>query len=590
MQRIGTILWALKTAWRINKVILVAVFVCAVALSVLPAVSLAFNRQALAQLSDFIANGTGSFEESVPVLLAYGGILALIGLSSRVNTEFISSIMDSRYTYGMQEHLMEVINRFDALELVRRNINEDFNYVIRQSNTLGRLVSGACAIGAKAVSLASLCVAAWALCKPVMFITLAYVALTFVLAAVFSKGTRFNYTKFRKAEVKAYYLRTMPMEANIAKEIRVYGCADGVVASWNVAYAERLNMELDRFKATEKYALALGVSFYVFLAAVMGWLLLLVSEGSMPPADILTVFALCTNLFVALGVMSRDMILFDDDLFRIQQMRDLLAESREGSSGEPSACRPQDGDGENEVEGEGVGAREGAGRVLSKDERGRVPVIAARNVSFAYQGFDLVLKDISFDIYECDVVALVGPNGCGKSTLVKLLLGVFQPTAGQLYYRGRPYAEVSPEELRQDMGAFFQDFYLFHHTIAENVAYGAVEHAGDDAQVAQALDKGGAAHLVAGLPQGMHTLARRRIDRTGVLVSHRVGFARMADRVLMMDAGRLVESGTHDELMARKGRYAAFFQEQAQWYEDEADGPQGSGTAAGQDILQEVGA
>lgn len=640
-------LWALESAWQIDRAMLVAVFAAATALSVLPAVSLGFYKDVIARISAFVATGSGTFEEVLPSLLAYAVLLALIGLSSRVNTDFIAAIMDMRFTYGMQERLMEVINRFDVLELLRRNVNEDFNYIIRSSNALGKLVSGACSIAAKALSIGTLCAVVWTMSRPVFLITLAYVALALLASVRFSKGTRFSYAKFRKAEVKATYLRNMPMEPNIAKEIRVYGCTEEVVSSWNAAYSQRLGMELERFRATEARAFALGASFYLFLATVLAYLVGQVASGATDPADLLTVFTLCASLFAAMGVLSRDLINFDENLFRIEQMRELL---RGGSWGEGEKAA------EVEKAPKAKGAAKPAERKVGKGPFSRVaepaavcvdgaplraagsktartqgdvaccgrdaakPVFSARNVSFSYDGEHRVLDEVSFDVGEGEVVALVGANGSGKSTLVKLLIGVFAPDSGELSFRGRPYADCSQDYLNAQIGTFFQDFYLFHHSLSENIAYGAHELIGCDDEVLEALERGGAAHLADRLPEGVRTLVGKRIDKegaefsggekqllatartymgdkrvlifdepasmldplaelgqfeairrrigggTGVLISHRVGFARMADRVIMMEGGRVAEAGTHDELMARDGAYARFFREQAQWY------------------------
>lgn len=642
MKRFRTMAWAFGIAWKIDKAVLVAVFAAAVALSVLPAVSLGFYKDAIAQVSAFVAYGAGSFDEVLPDLLAYAMLLAFIGLSARIDTDFIATIVDARFTCGMQERLMEVINRFDVLELLRRNVNEDFNYVVRSANSLGKLVSGACSIGAKAVTIATLCAVAWSMSRPVFFVALAYVALSALVNVRFSKGTRFSYPKFRKAEVKALYLQNMPMEANIAKEIRVYGCAEGVIGSWNTAYAQRMNMEVERFKATEVRSFALGASFYLFLAAIMAFLLMQVGSGSMLPADLLTVFTLCTNLFVAYAALLRDLINFDDSLFSLEQMHDLLRGGR--WDGSDSACDEAVGEGGSGRGGaaEDIAASCGANRSPSLSSPGDSSlfeidscsvgtgpagvgfppsVFSACGVSFSYDGQRKALDDVSFDIREGEVVALVGSNGSGKSTLVKLLIGVFAPTEGELRFRGRPYAHCSPDYLNAQIGAFFQDFYLFHHTLSENIAYGAHERIGHEEEVAAALEKGGAAHIAARLPKGAQTLVGKRIDKegaefsggekqllatartymankrvlvfdepasmldplaelgqfdairnrigngTGILISHRVGFARMADRIIMMEGGRIVEVGTHDELMARDGLYAGFFRQQAQWYE-----------------------
>lgn len=652
MERLRTMVWACRTAWQIDKAMLVAVFAFASVLSVLPAASLWFYKDAVAWISVFVAEGVGSFDDVLFDLLAYGVLLAFIGLSTRIDADFIGAIMNLRFTYGMQERLMEVINRFDVLDLLRRNVNEDFNYIVRSSGALGELLSGLCSIGAKAVTIATLCAVAWDASRPVFYITLLYVALSVTVGLRFSKGTRFVYTKFRKAEVKAMYLQNMPMEANIAKEIRVYGCVESVVESWNAAYSQRLSMDLERFKSTETRAFVLGASFYAFLAVVMVLSLTEVSSGSVLPADLLTVFTLSTNLFAAMGVLSRDLIKIDDSLFRLEQMHALLGdgewersvgvcglsegvldvvEAREASTEDVRGVADAAETGMEVVGDSALGA---IGPAPDSIANAPVPaVFSARNLSFSYDGVHQALDGVGFDIAEGEVVALVGSNGSGKSTLVKLLIGVFSPDEGDLRFRGRPYRECSHDYLSSQIGAFFQDFYLFHHTLSENISYGAHERIGHEDEVQEALGRGGAAHLVARLPRGAQSLVGKRIDKTGVefsggekqllatartymgdrrvlifdepasmldplaelgqfeairscignstgiLISHRVGFARMADRIIMMEGGRIVEEGTHDELMARGGAYARFFREQAQWYEGE-DGSRGCAHAA----------
>ncbi len=637
--RLKSIAWALRTALSINAPLLIAVFALVAALSVLPAISLIFNRDAIEQLSTYLAGGGGSFEQVVPSLVAYGLILALITISSRVNTDFLANLTDNVYAYGMQERLMTAIHEADMLELMRKNVNEDFNYIVRQARALNRLVGGVCSIGGKVFSLASLAVAAWGLSRPVLVITLAYAAVAVVLAFAFSKGTRANYTKFRKAEVKALFLQNMPMESNMAKEVRVYGCADQVVGTWREAFSERLHMVLGTYFATERSAFVLGVTFYVFLAAVVAYLVVQVAAGSADPAVLLTVFTLCTNLFASMSALARDLIAFDESLFAIEQQRALLFEPAHASR--ERSCCPEphslSNDGPDAVSSSaaradvdppsaadtcvpGIFPKASPLAGLSRDDS-RDVVFAVRGVTFSYDGRRQSLRGVDVDIRRGEVVALVGENGSGKTTLVKLLMGVFSPDEGEILFEGRPISACSPDELSAKIGAFFQDFYLFHHTLSENISYGHAPSIGDEAAVREALERGGAAHLMAKMPRGLATMIGKRIDRegvefsggerqllatartymgekdvlifdepasmldplaemeqfrairnriagkTGILISHRVGFARLADRIVMMRDGRVVEQGAHDELMAKDGAYAAFFREQACWYD-----------------------
>jgi ATP-binding cassette subfamily B protein len=207
--------------------------------------------------------------------------------------------------------------------------------------------------------------------------------------------------------------------------------------------------------------------------------------------------------------------------------------------------------------------------------------------------------------------------------LVKLLVGLFAPTGGNLYFHGQSYGGRTRGALIRRVGMFFQDFQIFHAPLRENVGFGDLKHLADDERIHQAMRKGGTEKLSSRFPKGLeqwllrdvkkdgvllsggekqriavsrahmsdkdvlifdepaaaldpiaemkqfHAIREKIEGRTAILISHRVGFARLADRILVLDGGHLVESGTHEDLMARGGIYADFFHEQAQWYETE---------------------
>ncbi len=256
-----------------------------------------------------------------------------------------------------------------------------------------------------------------------------------------------------------------------------------------------------------------------------------------------------------------------------------------------------------------------------------LPVFEAKNVTFSYTGEKNNLDGVNLTVYSGEIIALVGENGSGKSTLAKVLLGTLPIDSGELSFCGVPYSELGEEVLSRNIGTFFQDSYLYHHSVAENIAYGCVELIDDAAAINHALEQGGATHIVEALPHGVQTMVRKRIDpegvefsggekqllgtaraymgdkdilifdepasmldplaeldqfarirerargRTAILISHRVGFARLADRIVVMDAGRVVESGTHDELLKQDGLYARLFNDQAQFYMDIDEAP-----------------
>lgn len=248
--------------------------------------------------------------------------------------------------------------------------------------------------------------------------------------------------------------------------------------------------------------------------------------------------------------------------------------------------------------------------------------IRLEHVSFAYPDGKEVLHDLSLHIQPGEKVAVVGLNGAGKTTLVKLLTGLYEPTKGTLSVGGQPTAGMDKEAYFKLFSALFQDVRVLAATIAENVAMLPPENI-DRARVEDCLRRAGLWEKVCSLPQGMDTVLLKNVDlqgtelsggenqrlalaralyrdapivvldeptaaldplaeyalyqrfselvagKTAVFISHRLSSTRFCDRILLMQEGRVVESGTHEELMQRGGAYAALFEVQAQYYRKE---------------------
>jgi ATP-binding cassette subfamily B protein/ATP-binding cassette subfamily C protein len=247
-------------------------------------------------------------------------------------------------------------------------------------------------------------------------------------------------------------------------------------------------------------------------------------------------------------------------------------------------------------------------------------VLEFDHVSFQYANrADWALRDVTLTLAPGEKLALVGENGAGKSTLVKLLLRLYEPTEGAIRYGGVDLRDMDVKELRSRVGAVFQDFVRYQFTAGENVGLGHPERVEDRAAVEAAAAKGGADQVIAALPQQYDTMlggwferghelsggqwqklaiarafmreasvlvldeptaaidAEAEValferfrelakDRTAIIISHRFSTVRMADRIAVLEGGKLTELGSHEELLARGGRYARLFTLQAQGY------------------------
>ena len=263
------------------------------------------------------------------------------------------------------------------------------------------------------------------------------------------------------------------------------------------------------------------------------------------------------------------------------------------------------------------------------DEPKPVPVplrgeIRFENVSFAYPGAEqLALAGVSFTIKAGETLAVVGRNGAGKTTLFKLICRLYDPSEGRILIDGVDIRDFEPTELRRQIGAMFQDYVDYQATAAENIGLGNVPEITDREAIVRASKQAGSDDLIAGLPEGYDTALGKWFDagvnlsggewqkvalarafmrddarillldeptsaldaqaeydlferlrslthgRTAVYISHRFSTVRRADRIIFLEHGRLVEEGTHEELMRLGGRYARLFRMQAAAYTGE---------------------
>jgi ATP-binding cassette subfamily B protein len=243
-----------------------------------------------------------------------------------------------------------------------------------------------------------------------------------------------------------------------------------------------------------------------------------------------------------------------------------------------------------------------------------------REVSFRYPGSPrLILDRMNFRLQPGERVALIGENGQGKTTVVKLITRLYDPSEGQILLDGVDLREYSLEDLYREMGVIFQDFMRYEMTARENIAVGRVEELNNPDLLRAAAQKSMADHVIGQLPRGYDQVLGRRFDggldlsggewqkvalaraylrdaqllildeptaaldarsefevfhrfaeltagKMALFISHRFSTVRMADRIVVLDQGRIAEEGSHDQLARRGGRYAEMFEMQAASY------------------------
>jgi ABC-type multidrug transport system fused ATPase/permease subunit len=408
-------------------------------------------------------------------------------------------------------------------------------------------------------------------------------------------GEAFRLTSWRAPEGRRHnYLEWILTRDSHVKEVKLFGLAGLILARYRKLY-DKFYAE-DRALAVRRAVtgLALGA---LSLAAFYGSYAAMASRAARATISLgdltlyLSLFRLGQESFQSL--LSSVASLYENGLF----VSNLFTYLDIPTEGEASRARPP-----------------------LTVPRGRSQLIEFREVGFRYPGAERwALHGLSLRIEPGEKLALVGDNGAGKSTLIKLLLRLYQPTEGSIAYGGVDLRDFDPADLRARVGILFQDFVRYQFTAAENVGLGEVAALADRPRIEGAVERGGARAVIDDLPQKLDTmlggwfeegkelsggqwqkiaLARAFMrdaevlvldeptasldaeaehdlfvrlqklagDRSALLISHRFSTVRLADRIAVLRDGRIEELGSHEELLARDGRYAHLFKLQAAGY------------------------
>lgn len=594
-EKLASAAFALKLALKINKKVFLVWTTISVLVSVLPAVVLHLNRNVISVLSKFLATGAGEFSDIAGSILLLGLFVAVNGLSARVNSDLIYMMMYDTYYYGMGEQFMNKRYKITREYLLDRAVRDEMQSTSMKYSTLNSFMTGTVYMIGRTVSVISLLWVAMSVSWLIFAISLVYIVTAVVYNFYAQSKSQQKYELYDRALHRARYFQTMPRNPGLAKEVRIYESRDDILRQWSRAYETIEDWDIKREKSKSIQPLVSGLIFYIAMSALILVSIFSVARGEMSADVFLMVYSLSTTLSGSISGMLKALGEIAWALFELGRQRRLLFSAPERIENE----HPRELDTDCDT------------------------VFEFRNVTFGYDPQKPVLKNVSFKIKKGENVALVGYNGSGKTTLTSLMLDSYRAQSGEVLFYGHPISEYRYDDIKKQIGVFFQQCFIFHSSIGDNIGYGCVEEIDNKDRIMQAAIAGGADKVINRLRGGLDTWLRRDIrpdgvnlsggekqrvcvsrthmsrapimifdepaaaldpiaemeqfteikkrlgDRTSILISHRVGFARLADRILVMDDGVLVEDGRHDELMKKGGVYASFFTEQAKWYDKE---------------------
>jgi len=414
----------------------------------------------------------------------------------------------------------------------------------------------------------------------------------FLAEAKFS-GTAFRLFLWRSPETRMQlYLETVLAREDHAKEVKLFGLGPLLLERYRGIFRKLYREDRDLTVRRDTWGFLLGLIATATLYGAYAWVALATIASRITLGQ-MTMYVMLFRQGQAAVSASLAAIggMYEDNLY-LATLYEYLETPVEGQKGTIlRGPRPQDG-------------------------------IRFENVSFTYPGAEQpALIDVNLHIRPGESLALVGENGSGKTTLIKLLTKLYLPSSGRILLDGQDLREWDEAALRRRIGVIFQDFTRYQLMLGENIGAGDVRYFEDEARWRDAAEKGMAAPTVAELPLGYQTplgkwfndgrelsggqwqkialsraFMRSEADilvldeptaamdaaaeatvyehfraltagRVAILISHRFSTVRMADQIVVLQGGRIIERGSHDELMRGNGLYAHLFSLQARGYQ-----------------------
>lgn len=579
--------------WEAKPIILFLMMFIALLHGVLPVIGAYITAEILNALA-------GAFVGNVP----FSDILRLLIIQfaylfgSRLVTEF-NTIVTRVSGEIVRNHIKEKIMH-KAKDLDLRNFDmPDFYERLENANREAgmrplQILSSTFSIISSIISMISFIIILWAV-TPLAPLVIVLVSIPSAIISFIYRGKNVKYMRFHSKERRQmWYYSDLLVNKDMAKEIRLYNLSDSLITRYRKVFKKYFAGLKKLILGEGSWNVGLNILSTAVNCALFLYIAYQVCQGQMQVGD----YSLYTGALTSIAggvtsLISTTATIYEGTLF-IENLIIFLKEPRTILPLLPSPARIT--------------------RHIGHTFR-------FEDVCFAYPGTDrLVLDHINLDISAGETMVLVGLNGAGKTTLLKLLLRLYDPTSGTIYMDGKDIRTYDPEELYRIFGIIFQDFGKYAASASENIQFGQVEREPDETAVQAAAKAGNAHDFITRLPLSYDTPLMRWFEETGIelsigqwqklavsrafyrdadvlildeptasldaiaeqeifrqfdtlregkttiFVSHRLSSATTASKIVVLQHGKVVEEGTHLQLMQAKGQYYELFSTQAERY------------------------
>ena len=597
------LLYVIKLVWEAKKSLLIMMIFMAAFNGVSPVLAAYISANLLNRISDVLLLDSPTFEMIcsilLPAMLLQFGYMFFVSLINSISN-MITRISSEVVTNYVKCKIMNKAKEIDIASFDMPDFYEKFENASREAGSRPiQVIRSTFSIISTLISAISFIIilAAVAWFAPVVVILL---SLPSAIITFWYRKKNFRYMRHHSKERRQMsYYSDMLVNKDMVKELRLFGLSDTFIVNYNKVFNYYFEGIKNLIVHENTWNIIISLVSTAVNCLLFFFIAYTVTTGSGQIGDYslytgaLTSIATCVATLVATTSSIYEGTLFIDNMIVFMNEKRHIVPTLEPAR---------------------------------SVERHIGHTIAFENVSFRYPGTNRdVLKNISFEVNAGDTVVLVGLNGAGKTTLLKLLTRLYDPTEGRILLDGKNIKEYDTEQLYAMFGAIFQDFGKYAFTVNENIYFGEITKPVDKEAIQAAARASSAEEFISHLPAGYETPLMRVFERNGVepsigqwqklaiarafysdsdilildeptasldaiaeqeifnqfdllrkdkttfFVSHRLSSATIATKILVLDHGTLVETGTHAELMEQEGIYHKLFTTQANRYIAEAE-------------------
>ncbi len=592
LERIATFFQVWRLAWKAGPIEVAESFVLQVMTAVVPSVQVIVTTRLVTMLAEVVRHPQ-AFRSVLVWFVVQGGLLLATAVG-RTARQWTSARLHNSITGWVDA---QVLRKTARLSLAFFDQDSSLNTLHRATASQGPRVAQAIT-GSAQVAQAVLTVAGYlvvlgrfnsrlpwplfAVVIPVLWVNLRIGAQRYGLLVSQTPSSR---------ELQYTYHLNLTREP--AKELRVFGLVEYIYGRWLALFQRTRREQLRLLMKTGRAQIVTEIIGTVAITGLLGELAWMAVHGELTLGQVVGAIQAINGTYSSTQSMAMSLAQLHEGSLMIRDLFRFLQNPDENV--EQTALLPFPNC-----------LREG---------------ITVSHITFHYQGQAThVLQDLTFTVLPGQTIAIIGPNGSGKSTLVKCLLGLYRPTQGTVKYDNLPTTEIDPVEMRRHVTAIFQDFVRYEWTVRENVAVGDIERRDDTEWIRNRLEVAGAGEWIDSLANGLDTqvgprfagghelsggqwqklavaralardadvvvldeptaaldpvaesdlfarlIEKKRPNAIVILVSHRLGFCPLADWILVMDRGRIVQEGTHKTLIGCAGPYQDAYQAQQAAY------------------------